>query len=78
MIIKLILFSDYKQNKDCPPLTGIETFSFGMEVKWPVSLVLNHKAIACYQMIFRHLFYCKHVERLLCRLVKYNSVVFYF
>ncbi|CAG9091240.1 unnamed protein product [Plutella xylostella] len=58
---------EYKQNKDCPPLTGIETFSFGMEVKWPVSLVLNHKAVACYQMIFRHLFYCKHVERLLCR-----------
>lgn len=67
--------SEYKQNKDCLPLTGIETFSFGMEVKWPVSLILNHKAIACYQMIFRHLFYCKHVERLLCRLVVglYNS-----
>lgn len=66
---------DYKQNKDCPPLTGVETFSFGMEVKWPVSLILNHKAIACYQMIFRHLFYCKHVERLLCRVWLYNKVV---
>ncbi|XP_045459767.1 gamma-tubulin complex component 2-like [Melitaea cinxia] len=66
---------EYKQNKDCPPLTGIETFSFGMEVKWPVSLILNHKAIACYQMIFRHLFYCKHVERLLCRVWLYNKVV---
>ncbi|KAL4714483.1 hypothetical protein ACJJTC_017778, partial [Scirpophaga incertulas] len=66
---------EYKQNKDCPPLTGIETFSFGMEVKWPVSLILNHKAIACYQMIFRHLFYCKHVERLLCRVWLNNKVV---
>nr|XP_026491623.1 gamma-tubulin complex component 2-like isoform X2 [Vanessa tameamea] len=66
---------EYKQNKDCLPLTGIETFSFGMEVKWPVSLILNHKAIACYQMIFRHLFYCKHVERLLCRVWLYNKVV---
>ncbi|CAG5055996.1 unnamed protein product [Parnassius apollo] len=66
---------EYKQNKDCPPLTGIETFSFGMEVKWPVSLILNHKAIACYQMIFRHLFYCKHIERLLCRVWLYNKVV---
>ncbi|XP_053599944.1 gamma-tubulin complex component 2-like isoform X2 [Plodia interpunctella] len=66
---------EYKQNKECPPLTGIETFSFGMEVKWPVSLILNHKAIACYQMIFRHLFYCKHVERLLCRVWLYNKVV---
>ncbi|CAK1551881.1 unnamed protein product [Leptosia nina] len=66
---------EYKQNKDCPPLTGIEAFSFGMEVKWPVSLILNHKAIACYQMIFRHLFFCKHVERLLCRVWLYNKVV---
>ncbi|KAJ2950612.1 hypothetical protein O0L34_g8866 [Tuta absoluta] len=66
---------EYRQNKESPPLTGIETFSFGMEVKWPVSLVLNHKAIACYQMIFRHLFYCKHVERLLCRVWLYNKVV---
>ncbi|XP_034825232.1 gamma-tubulin complex component 2-like isoform X2 [Maniola hyperantus] len=65
---------EYKQ-KDCLPLTGIETFSFGMEVKWPVSLILNHKAIACYQMIFRHLFFCKHVERLLCRVWLYNKVV---
>ncbi|XP_041973122.1 gamma-tubulin complex component 2-like isoform X2 [Aricia agestis] len=65
---------EYKQNKDIP-LRGIETFSFGMEVKWPVSLVLNHKAIACYQMIFRHLFYCKHVERMLCRVWLYNKVV---
>ncbi|XP_023945921.2 gamma-tubulin complex component 2 isoform X2 [Bicyclus anynana] len=67
--------NEYKQNKDCLPLTGIETFSFGMEVKWPVSLILNHKAIACYQMIFRHLFFCKHVERLLCRVWLYNKVV---
>ncbi|XP_047522508.1 gamma-tubulin complex component 2-like isoform X2 [Pieris napi] len=67
--------NEYKQNKDCPPLTGIETFSFGMEVKWPVSLIINHKAIACYQMIFRHLFFCKHVERLLCRVWLYNKVV---
>ncbi|KAI8440338.1 hypothetical protein MSG28_001676 [Choristoneura fumiferana] len=66
---------EYKQNKDSPPLTGIETFTFGLEVKWPVSLILNHKAIACYQMIFRHLFYCKHVERLLCKVWLYNKVV---
>ena len=33
--------------------------------EWPVSLVLNHKALAQYQMLFRHFFYCKHIERLL-------------
>ena len=30
-----------------------------------MSLVLNHKALAQYQMLFRHFFYCKHIERLL-------------
>merc|ERR1711874_786368 len=29
------------------------------------SLILNHKALAQYQMLFRHFFYCKHIERLL-------------
>lgn len=48
-------------------LTGLEAFVFNYDVKWPVSLILNRKAIACYQMLFRHLFYCKHIERLLCR-----------
>ena len=36
-----------------------------LQVEWPVSLVLNHKALAQYQMLFRHFFYCKHIERLL-------------
>ncbi|CAD6238067.1 GSCOCG00008377001-RA-CDS [Cotesia congregata] len=43
-----------------------KAFAFNYEVKWPVSLVINRKAIACYQMLFRHLFNCKHIERLLC------------
>lgn len=55
-------------------LIGLESFSFGYEVKWPVSLVLNFKTKACYQMIFRHLLYCKHVERLLCRVWLSNKV----
>ncbi|XP_044734773.1 gamma-tubulin complex component 2-like isoform X2 [Chrysoperla carnea] len=50
-----------------PPLTGLESFSFGYEVKWPISLVLHRRAVACYQMIFRHLFFCKHVERQICK-----------
>ena len=47
-------------------LTGLEAFTFDYIVKWPVSLVLNRKALTRYQMLFRHLFYCKHVERQLC------------
>lgn len=48
-------------------LTGLECFAFRYEVKWPVSLVLNHFAVLEYQMLFRQLFYCKHVERQLCK-----------
>ncbi|XP_046488183.1 gamma-tubulin complex component 2 isoform X1 [Neodiprion pinetum] len=55
-------------------LTGLEAFVFNYDVKWPVSLIINRKAIACYQMIFRHLFYCKHIERLLCRVWISNKI----
>ncbi|XP_054718051.1 gamma-tubulin complex component 2-like [Uloborus diversus] len=46
-------------------LSGLQAFAFAYEVKWPLSLVINGKALTCYQMLFRHLFYCKHIERLL-------------
>ncbi|EGI64216.1 PREDICTED: gamma-tubulin complex component 2-like isoform X1 [Acromyrmex echinatior] len=55
-------------------LTGLEAFVFNYDVKWPVSLIINRKAIACYQMLFRHLFYCKYVERLLCRVWISNKI----
>ena len=45
-------------------LSGMEV-AFGYQVECPVSLVLNHKALAQYQMIFSHFFYQKHIERLL-------------
>lgn len=69
--IHIVMHSFYLYLEYCSQtgkvLTGIEAFVFNYDVKWPVSLVINRKAIACYQMLFRHLFYCKHVERLLCR-----------
>lgn len=46
-------------------LTGLEAFSFMYRVRWPVSLVFTSKVMACYQMIFRHLFLTKYVENLL-------------
>ncbi|XP_076078123.1 gamma-tubulin complex component 2-like isoform X5 [Mytilus galloprovincialis] len=73
-----ILTIDTKQEKDyrVDPtdlhLSGLEAFSFDYVVKWPVSLVLNRKALTRYQMLFRHLFYCKHVERQLCRNLHYQ------
>ena len=47
-------------------LSGLEAFSVTLDVKWPINLLLNQKAIARYQMLFRHIFYIKNVERLLC------------
>lgn len=44
-------------------LSGLECFAFGYSVDWPVSIVLNQWALSQYQMLFRLLFYCKHVER---------------
>ncbi|XP_047741315.1 gamma-tubulin complex component 2 isoform X2 [Hyalella azteca] len=48
-------------------LTGIEGFSLSCSVPWPASLVLDTRTLFCYRMLFRHLFYCKHVERQLCK-----------
>ncbi|KAL0101794.1 hypothetical protein PUN28_019142 [Cardiocondyla obscurior] len=74
-----ILFIQTKDKKEhCfqagKVLTGLEAFVFNYDVKWPVSLIINRKAIACYQMLFRHLFYCKYVERLLCRVWISNKI----
>uniref|UniRef100_A0A0A9Y775 Gamma-tubulin complex component n=1 Tax=Lygus hesperus TaxID=30085 RepID=A0A0A9Y775_LYGHE len=46
-------------------LTGYESFMLSMTCEWPVSLVFNTKVQSVYQMLFRHLFYCKYIERLL-------------
>ncbi len=57
--------SDYKVPVNPSDLTVLEALAFGYDVTWPISLILNRKALACYQMLFRHLLYCKHVEKML-------------
>ncbi|GMP21773.1 hypothetical protein CsSME_00000065 [Camellia sinensis var. sinensis] len=47
-------------------ITGLETFSLSYKVQWPLSLVISRKALTKYQLIFRFLFHCKHVDRQLC------------
>ena len=42
---------------------GLDAFTFEYAVGWPLSLVLSKHAITKYQLLFRHLFHCKHVER---------------
>lgn len=49
--------------------TGLEGFAFQVVSKWPLSLLFNQKIIGCYQMLFRHLLNCKHVDRRLCQYV---------
>ena len=55
------------ENLDTANLKGIECFTFGYNVHWPLCIVLNQLTISKYQLIFRQLFYCKHVENYLCR-----------
>lgn len=65
---------DYWSTNEKRNLTLIESLAFSYEVRWPLSLILNRKSLACYQMIFRHLFYCKHVERMICQVWRSNKV----
>lgn len=37
-----------------------------LQVQWPLSIVISRKALTKYQLLFRLLFHCKHVERQLC------------
>lgn len=58
---------------DSAPLKAFEGVTLSYAVKWPLSLILGHRTIACYQMIFRHLFLCKYVERQLQSVWKDNK-----
>ncbi|KAI5678901.1 hypothetical protein M9H77_09851 [Catharanthus roseus] len=58
--------SDTSELEEPVSITGLETFSLGYKVQWPLSLVISRKALTKYQLIFRFLFHCKHVNRQLC------------
>lgn len=45
---------------------GWAAFALDYKVEWPLSIVLSRSALSRYQMLFQHLFFCKHVERRLC------------
>ncbi|CAN7941043.1 unnamed protein product, partial [Ixodes hexagonus] len=48
-------------------ISGHEAFTLNYEVNWPLNLVLSTSSLGCYQMVFRYLFYCTHVERMLSK-----------
>ena len=56
------------RNSTGSQISGLEAFTLDYDVSWPLSLILSKKALTKYQMLFRHLFYAKHVERLLNKL----------
>lgn len=36
-------------------------------MRWPLNIILSRKSLTKYQILFRHLFYCKYIERQLCK-----------
>ena len=52
---------DFKPN--VKQLKVLEAFTLDYKVKWPLTLIISRKTITKYQLIFRHLLYCKYVER---------------
>jgi gamma-tubulin complex component 2 len=47
-------------------LKGYNIFCLDVPVSWPLSLVLSPSAMLKYQLLFRHLFFCRYVERSVC------------
>ncbi|KAH1205343.1 Gamma-tubulin complex component 2 [Glycine max] len=56
-------------------ITSLETFSLSYKVHWPLSIVLSRKALTKYQLLFRFLFHCKHVDRQLCGAWQVHQVI---
>ncbi|ORX75866.1 hypothetical protein BCR32DRAFT_296613 [Anaeromyces robustus] len=44
-------------------LTGFDAFTLNYSVKFPLTLILNMTAMTKYQLLFRHIFSCKYVEK---------------
>lgn len=45
-------------------ITGVEAFTLQFDrIPFPTSLIISQHALSSYQLLFRHLFFAKHVER---------------
>ena len=44
---------------------GNDGFTFDYKVQWPLSLIISRKSLTKYQLIFRLLYLCKRMERIL-------------
>ncbi|CAM9945335.1 unnamed protein product [Choristocarpus tenellus] len=55
-------------------LRGVEGIMMTYKVRWPLSLVLSKKNLTKYQLLFRHIFFAKHIERRLSMLWQDHQV----
>lgn len=44
-------------------ISGYDAFAFDYRLQWPMSLIISSMEVLKYQLMFRYLFHCKHVER---------------
>jgi gamma-tubulin complex component 2 len=57
-------------------VTGIEVFTIDFpHIPFPISLLMSQKAMDEYRLLFRHLFFTKHVERRLIGVWKDNQLL---
>lgn len=68
-------YVEYLKQYSESTLTGLQAFALSVNSTWPVTLVFNVTVISSYQLIFRHLFYCKYIERLLFRVWQMDKSV---
>lgn len=51
-----------EDSKRVGDVAGWDAFQLTFKVSWPLSLVLSRDNMSAYQILFRHLFHCKHLE----------------
>jgi gamma-tubulin complex component 2 len=57
-------------------VTGLDTFYLEWaEIPFPISIVLSTNVMECYQLLFRHLFFAKYVERRLVSIWKDHQMM---
>lgn len=45
---------------------AIDCLVLSCKVDGPAALVISHRALLCYRLLFRHVLYIKNIERKLC------------
>mmetsp|Transcript_4860 Transcript_4860/g.7190 ORF Transcript_4860/g.7190 Transcript_4860/m.7190 type:complete len:779 (+) Transcript_4860:31-2367(+) len=46
-------------------VTGFDALNMQYRLEYPLSLIIDRSSMASYEMLFRHVFYCKYIEHVL-------------